>query len=274
MDINTQTATTINEFGTPSSEANGLPAAPLNQQGKEPTLDDVLRKLDARLGNPTDKTPATPAVDEKPDAVQSDDPLTQADIDTGSKALDIAVGSFLKSTSASQEDVRRAVDNAIAYGDAELIDKAFLKERFGDRADEAFAIAEAVVEQAAVKRDALVRDVHALAGNKDAWDQALAVYKQHAKPGLQKVVKAMFDSNDADAVKEAAGLILDFAKNSGVMVQSGNLTVGTAHAAAAQGLSAAEFQAALKELNPNGRNYRNDYDRLIQLRRIGKQAGK
>lgn len=266
--------TTVNEFGTPSTEALGLPITPLNQQGKDVTVDDILRKLDARLGNPDTKQPATVENKDETPATPDVDPLTQADIDTGSKALDIAVGSFLKSTGASQDDVKRAVENAIAYGDPALIDKAFLAERFGDRAAEAQSIAEAVVEQAAVKRDALVRDVHALAGSEEAWTQALAVYKQHAKPGLQKVVKAMFDSNDVDSIKEAASLVMEFAKNSGVVVQSGNLTVGTAQAAAAQGLSADQFRAALKELNPNQRNYHDNYNRLIELRRIGKQAGK
>lgn len=271
-----------NEFGTvvqPSAEPQNL-----NQQGKETTLDDILAAIQAREGKEANVPPAggpavKPPVDmfggagEQQGAPKAGDPVVSADIDTGSKALDIAVRSFMKSTGATDADIQRATAKAIEYGDANLIDKAFLAEKFGDRADEAASIAEAVLEQMQVGRERLVQDVYALAGGKDAWDQSLAVYKQHAPAGLQKVIKAMFDSGDSAAVKEAAGLVAEFAKHSGAISVTGNRVQGSG-AAVTNGLSADEFKQAVTKLNPSSRTYAQDYAKLIDMRRAGKQAGR
>lgn len=272
-----------NEFGTvvqPNAEPQNL-----NQQGKETTLDDILAAIQAREGKEAGVPPAggpavKPPVDMFGAAGKEDqapqragDPVQAADIDTGSKALDIAVRSFMKSTGATDADIQRATAKAIEYGDANLIDKAFLAEKFGDRAEEAAHIAEAVLEQMQAGRERLVQDVYAQAGGKEAWDQSLAVYKQHAPAGLQKVIKAMFDSGDATAVKEAAGLVAEFAKNSGAIPVTGQ-RVQSSGAAVSHGLSADEFKQAVNKLNPSSRTYHADYTKLIDMRRAGKQAGR
>lgn len=271
-----------NEFGTvvqPNAEQQNL-----NQQGTETTLDDILAAIQAREGKeanvPAAGGPAVkPPVDlfnkagEQPQETKAGDPVANADIDTGSKALDIAVRSFLKSTGATDADIQRATAKAIEYGNADLIDRAFLSEKFGDRADEAANIAEAVLEQMQVGRERLVQDVYAQAGGKEAWDQSLAVYKQHAPAGLQKVLKTMFDSGDPAAVKEAAGLVAEFAKHSGTLTVSGQRVQGSG-AAASHGLTADEFKQAVNKLNPSSRTYHADYSKLIDMRRAGKQAGR
>jgi len=271
-----------NEFGTvvqPNAEQQNL-----NQQGTETTLDDILAAIQAREGKeakvpPTGGPAVKPPVDLfRPGSGESQqdapsDPVATADIDTGSKALDIAVKSFLKSTGATDADIQRATAKAIEYGNADLIDRVFLAEKFGDRADEAANIAEAVLEQMQVGRERLVQDVYAQAGGKEAWDQSLAVYKQHAPAGLQKVLKTMFDSGDPAAVKEAAGLVAEFAKHSGALTVSGQRVQGSG-AAASHGLTADEFKQAVTKLNPSSRTYHADYSKLIDMRRAGKQAGR
>ena len=260
----------------PNAFGNVVPQNPTDPiaKGAEPSLDDILKAINEKFPA-ADKPAATDAVKpdaDKPDAVT--DPVEAAEIDTGSKALDIAVSTFVKSTGATQADVERAVKNAVAYNDPSLIDVAFLTERFGDRAAEAQAIAEAVVEQAAVQRDALVQAVYSTAGGEEQWRKNLAVYKQHAPEGLQKAIQLMFDSGDAKAVKEAAGLVTEFAKNSGVLAVSGQRMTASSGPAGSQGLSRQEFQQAVAMLKPGSRTYNEDYARLIDLRRLGKQLNR
>ena len=184
------------------------------------------------------------------------------------------MSSFVKSTGATDADIERACQNALAYGDPNLIDRAFLTERFKDRADDAIAIVEAVIEQHGIEKQRTVDAVYGLAGSKENWDAALSAYKQHAPAGLQKALGLMFNSGNAADVKEAAGLVLEYAKGSGTAC--GSLTLATLdhNAAASEGLSASEFQAAMSKLNTNSRTYHADYDRLMNMRRIGKQLGK
>lgn len=265
-----------NEFGTviqPNSQQNG---SELNKTGDTTTLADILAAIrgtrvpDAPAVKEEETAPPAPA-----DKPATGDPLVDADIDTGSKALDIAVRSFITSTGASQADIERATAKAIEYGDPNLIDRAFLRERFGDRADEATAIAEAVLEQADTQRAAVVQSVYAVAGGKEGWDKALSVYKENAPKGLQKAIQLMFDSGDNSAVTEAATLVVEFANNSGLVVKgAGSRQVAGSGTQESQGLSAGEFKAAMSKLNQSSRSYREDYARLIELRSIGKQLGK
>lgn len=270
----TPNAAPVNEFG--STQVAGMPAADLNQQGAEPTLADILSAIQKRHPTPE----ASPAVPETPNVslpAGEADPLKPApseDIDTGNKALDVAVSSFIRSTGAADADLQRAMKNALEYGDPSLIDDAFLAERFKDRAGEARQIAEAVLEQAGIERTRLVEAVYAQAGDKGKWDASLAVYKQHAAPGLQKAIQMMFNSGDASSVKEAAALVVDFAAKSGVLSTTNGRVTGGSGVAEAAGISAAELQAAANKLNPSSRTYRADYNKLIELRRLGRSLGK
>lgn len=275
-DALTQNAQT-NEFGT-VQQTVGMPAADLNKQGQEPTLADILAAVQAKHPVPTAADPAVPpAPNAQTPAEPAADPLKAAaseDINTGNKALDVAVSSFIRSTGASDADLQRATKNALEYGDADLIDEEFLKERFKDRWEEAKQIAEAVVEQTGIERQKLVDAVYATAGDKAQWESSLAVYKQHAQPGLQKAIQMMFDSGDSASVKEAAKLVVDFAKNSGVIPSVGGRVVAGAGVADAGGLSAKDFQAAIGKLNQSSRTYHQDYTKLIEMRRIGRSLGK
>lgn len=265
----------VNEFG--STTVGGMPSAELNLQGKEPTLADILAAIQVKHPT-TEATAVPPAPNAQTPAVDPvADPLklgVSEDINTGNKALDVAVSSFIRSTGATDADLQRATKNALEYNDPALIDDAFLKERFKDRWEEAKQIAEAVLEQSGIERQRLVDSVYATAGDKAQWDASLAVYKQHAQPGLQKAIQMMFDSGDAASVKEAAALVVDFAKNSGVIPSVGGRVVAGSGSADAVGLSASDLQSAMKQLNPSSRTYAQDYSKLIELRRIGKSLGK
>lgn len=270
MTDTTNPAQVVNEFG---SKVDAVHAGDgLNEQGKVTTLDDILAAV--RGGKTPEKAP-DPVVDAAAGADKVDPVVDKAgDFNTGNKALDIAVSTFARSTGASSDDFQRACQNALDYGDADLIDKAFIKERFKDRADDALAIAEAVVEQVGIDKQRLISDVYTLAGDEAKWKESLGVYKQHAPAGLQKALSMMFNSGDPASVKEAAQLVVDFAKGSGVMPAApGRFTAGSGFADAS-GLSATEFQAAVGKLNQSSRTYSADYNKLIEMRRIGKQLNK
>lgn len=271
----TPNAPAVNEFG--STVISGMPADTLNQQGESPTLADILAAVQKKHPVPVETEAVPPIANAQVPAEAETDPLKPAvsdEINTGNKALDVAVSSFIRSTGASDTDLQRAIKGAMEYGDPNLIDDAFLAERFKDRAGEARQIAEAVLEQSGIERQRVVDSVYSVAGDKGKWDASLAVYKQHAAPGLQKAIQLMFDSGDAASIKEAASLVVDYAKNSGVIPAIGERVTANSGVAEAAGLSAAELQAATGKLNQSSRTYRADYAKLIELRRIGRSLGK
>lgn len=193
---------------------------------------------------------------------------------SGNKVLDVAVQTFIKMTGATEGDIERALQYATEAGDVRLIDVAFLKERFGDNAEQAQALAEAVMEQNQSSAKALLDTVYTAAGGEANFKSAAELFKANAKPGMVNVVKQMLDSGDPDTVKEAAMLIVEYGSKSGGLVKQGDKLIATSGFNAAAGISAEEFTLARQKLNSTSRTYHQDYARLMDLRRIGKQLNK
>lgn len=194
---------------------------------------------------------------------------------TGNKALDIAVSTFVSVTGTSEEDISKAMEAAYEAGDVKYIDKEFLKSRYGDKADQAIALAEAVFEADIQAQQTLLDSVYSAAGGKEQFDACSALFKEHAKPAMRAVVKNMLDSGDPEAVREAASLIAEFGKQSGAFVEKeGSRQLAAAGVVPGQGLTAQEFHDARHALNPLSKTYHDDMARLMDLRRLGKQTGK
>ncbi len=194
---------------------------------------------------------------------------------TGNKALDIAVSAFVSATGTTEEDISKAMEAAYEAGDVKYIDREYLKTRFGDKAEQAIALAEAVFEADIKAQQDLLDSVYTAAGGKEQFDACVAVFRDHAKPAMVAVVRKMLDSGDPAAVRDAASLISEFGKQSGAFVErEGSRQIAAAGVVPEQGLSADEFRTARQQLNPMARSYRADMDKLIELRRLGKTLGK
>ncbi|AZF94538.1 hypothetical protein HOU72_gp07 [Pectobacterium phage Khlen] len=257
---------------TPAEKAPDLTTSKLDQilaAVREGRTADAGKVIDEAA---QERTPAKePPKAEAAPVVTPDAPK----VATGNKALDIAVSAFVSATGTTEEDISKAMAAAYEAGDVAYIDKAYLRERFGDKADQAIALAEAVYEADTTAQAALIQDVYSAAGTKEQFEQCAEVFKQHAKPAMRSVVKSMLDSGDPVAVREAASLIAEFGKQSGVIVQKdGTRQGGSSGVVPDQGLSKEEFQAARMKLNPMSRTYQADMAKLIDLRRMGKQLNK
>lgn len=274
-----------NAFGNPAPNVQVTPQTPSETLGDHGSkLDQILAALQkgdgkgaADVVDGVRNEQAVPAKEDKP-AVKTDDKPSSEVVQvepTGNKALDIAVKTFVSITGTTEADVAKAMELAYATGDAEKIDVAFLRERYGDKADQAIALVQAVFEADVSAKDNLLKDVYSTAGGEEQFKRCVDLFKQGAKPALQAVVRNMLDSGDTEAVKQAASLIAEYGKESGAFVekQGGRLNAQSG-VVAGQGLSRDEFNAARQQLNPMSRSYRQDFDKLIQLRQLGKAAGK
>lgn len=270
-----------NAFGSDNPSAKVVPELPQDKlditQGSK--LDQILELVrqgkGAEAGKVVDAAAEERAAGKEPPEPEEGKPGEPALHPTGNKALDIAVSAFVSATGTSEEDISKAMEAAYEAGDAKYIDKEFLKSRFGDKADQAIALAEAVFEADAQAQKDLLDSVYSTAGGKEQFDACSALFKEHAKPAMRAVVKNMLDSGDPEAVREAASLIAEFGKQSGAMVEKdGSRQIAAAGVVPGQGLSAQEFQAARQQLNPMSRSYRDDLAKLIDMRRLGKQLNK
>jgi len=251
-------------------------AAPLNGGGQESTLEQILAAIKEGRTPPADTTPPTPpAPAAPPEGDAPPAPVAEVPvIDTGNAVLDIAVKTFVASTGTTEADMERVLGKAIEHGDASLIDEAFIKERFGANAESALALARAVLDNHVQSSQQVINTVHTLAGGADQWKGAVAAFKQTATKAMQSAVLAMVESGDIATVKEAAEIVLGYNKQAGVTPIVNPTVRGGANPAASEGLSAAEFKSAIHKLNQNSRTYAADYNKLVQMRTVGKQLGK
>lgn len=254
--------------------------SPLNVLGSNPTLDEIIKSVRGEGFVPTEipqeeEPKEVPTQEEQQEqAPEEAPPPDLAEMKTGDPLLDVAISTFINVTGASSEDIQRAVFKAIEHGDISLIDEEFIRERFGDKADHALQLSQAVVQHTVRRTQAVITDVYTVAGGKEQWEAAVGVFKQHASKGLTAAVVEMLNSGDSKAVKEAAELVLSYSKNSGVLPIVTPKVRGNAAPTQAQGLSAKEFQQAIHKLNPNSRTYTDDYNKLIQLRALGRSLNK
>ena len=102
---------------------------------------------------------------------------------TGNAVLDLAINAFSKVSGCTDADVSRATATAITHGDVSLIDKAFLRERFGVHADQAIQLAEAAVTEGVKARDVNRNIAYDLAGGQAQWAAAAAAFKAN-EPSL------------------------------------------------------------------------------------------
>lgn len=230
------------------------------------------------------QVPAQPQAPAQPAAPQATPELVELAGVPTSNLRDFDVGEIddpvIKSTAsillatAPDLDLDRALANALKFGQPDLIDVAYLKEKGGANADNLITIAKSLVTQVANAADANEKAVYALAGGQAGWDTAVAAFNQFADPAQRKMIADLMDSGKKQFVEYAAQTVVAFSKQTGAIPFTGQqVQTGQASVAASQGLSKAQFQAELAKLNRNAPDYAEQSNALLGRRQLGKQIG-
>jgi len=249
------------------------PAAPAPAPAAQ-DLNGIVAMLQQALGQqPGAQPPAAPAPPDagKPAWMQST--VAEFNVDTIQDPI-------LKSMATTMQlvgkdlDLDRVLGRALAHGDENLIDLAYLQEKGGANAANLAQIAKGIVQSVNAKAEAVTREVHGIAGGEAQWNQATAVFNQAAPQELKLVVKQMLDSTNDQFIKAGAKIVAEFGRSSGMIPQIGAPTLGAATSGLnAQGLSKAAFQLELQKLDQNSPDYQSARESLYTRRSLGKRAG-
>ena len=220
---------------------------------------------------PAPKPADNPADTPKP----ADAPAELATLQTGNAALDAAIGIVVAATKATNADIDRLTKNAIEHGNLALIDEAFARERFGDKADQVLALAKAAVEQQLSARTAAIDEVYQAAGGKDRWDSA--VFNANAPQHLKTAVTLLLDSGQH---KEGAQLLLDTVVQAGLFVDANPTISGLAGKAGGGALDKNSFMQEMAKLKQEAGNrslesgpFGERYQQLMERRAMGRRLG-
>ena len=260
--------------GQPAPQGSQPQAPQAPAQEPQGDLAAAIAALTAALGNKGDgedkgsEVPAEPQVDTNVgdlndvDVGDIDDPLL--------RSMAVAI----RSGAPADLDMNRVLARALERGDATLIDRAYLVEKCGKDAAHRIQIAEGIVEAVNRKSSETAKAVYAAAGGQEQWNACTAAFNKAAPAALRTVVIQMMNSGNSDQVGAASQLVVEFAKGQGFVPNSAGRTDLTSHVGAQQALSKGEFQAELRKLDPNARDYQEQRGSLFQRRELGKKLGK
>jgi len=169
-------------------------------------------------------------------------------------------------------DMDRALGLAIERGDPSLIDAAYLREKGGANAEQLVTIAKGIVQAVEAQSLTITQGVHALAGSEQNWNTSVAAFNKAAPPHLRQVVAMMLDSKNRSQIDAGAKLVVEYAKQSGLVPNARPLIQNDGGAvSAAQALTKEAFQEELRKLNPNSKTFGSEREALFARRQMGRQ---
>lgn len=195
--------------------------------------------------------------------------------ETGNPAIDAGIAMLKQVSKLNDSDMVRAIGKAIEYGDANLIDKAFIQERFGEHAAYAEMLAKAYLEDQVGQVQKAVNSAYEMAGGKEQWDAATQVFNAKAPEHIRKAARALADSGD---IAGAAKFVIETCQSLGVMATINPKFQGAPGSAGA--LSAKAFSEEYSKLRKEVGNrslqsqaFAGRYQDLLDRRAAGKRAG-
>lgn len=203
---------------------------------------------------------------------------------TGTSVLETSINIFASSAGIDAARFESAIENAVKYNDANLINidalTAGLKPEQVAQA-KALATAAFTETQSAIQRASQesIATAERLAGGAEQWKQISSTFNTRAPKHLKAVVSQMLDTGD---VQNAVQFVIDTAKGVG-LVSTGNepMQGGVGgQAAATSGISQAEYFTKLSSLEREAGNrsfqqgeYAHKLQLLMQERKLGRTNG-
>jgi hypothetical protein len=150
-------------------------------------------------------------------------PLTQ----TGNATLDAGLAAIQAKAGITQADFDRATAKAVQYGDIDLIDKAFLAEKFGADAVQIEALSKAMITERVANVERGKQAAYAVVGGEANWQAVATQFKAIAPASLQTAMRNALDANPAEGAAAILQYVQAMAGNTGLTGhESRNLTGG------------------------------------------------
>jgi hypothetical protein len=256
-----------------------IPAIP--NAANPPRMDGVPAPVVEPIVEPTVPVVPTPVPEDKPAVVKDESaPAVLEDFSTGNVGLDAALQAFVTSTGATSADLNKAVALAIEHSNPDLIDQAFLKQKFGVHADQALTLAKAAVAEDKTQTERIQREsidiVHTAAGGEAQWKQAVSVFNTSANKETKAAVIALMDSGN---MQDGAALVIQTVQASGLVPAANPLLHGgNGVTTAGNALTKTAFKAEMEALTKLAGNsslesgkFAPQYEALLTRRRAGLQ---
>lgn len=195
--------------------------------------------------------------------------------ETGNPAIDAGIAMLKQVSKLNDADMVRAIGKAVEYNDPNLIDSAFIKERFGEHAQYAELLAKAYLDDQVGQAQRAVTAAYDLVGGKENWETASQLFNAKAPEHVRNAARALANSGD---VTGAAKLVVETVQGLGLIAKEAGILKGGAALDGA--LSAADFSKEYQALRKEAGNrslespkFAQRYQNLLSRRQAGKAKG-
>jgi hypothetical protein len=195
--------------------------------------------------------------------------------ETGNPAIDAGIAMLKQVSKLNDADMVRAIGKAVEYNDPNLIDSAFIKERFGEHAQYAELLAKAYLDDQIGQARRAVTAAYDLVGGKENWETASQLFNAKAPEHVRNAARALANSGD---VAGAAKLVVETVQGLGLIAKEAGILKGGAALDGA--LSAADFSKEYQALRKEAGNrslespkFSQRYQNLLSRRQAGKAKG-
>lgn len=195
--------------------------------------------------------------------------------ETGNPAIDAGIAMLKQVTKLNDSDMVRAIGKAVEYNDPNLIDSAFIKERFGEHAQYAELLAKAYLDDQIGQAQRAVTAAYDLVGGKQNWETASQLFNAKASEHVRAAARALANSGD---VAGAAKLVVETVQGLGLISKEAGILKGGSALDGA--LSAADFSKEYQALRKEAGNrslespkFSQRYQNLLSRRQAGKAKG-
>lgn len=194
---------------------------------------------------------------------------------TGNPAIDAGIAMLKQVSKLNDADMVRAIGKAVEYNDPNLIDSAFIKERFGEHAQYAELLAKAYLDDQIGQAQRAVTAAYDLVGGKQNWETASQLFNAKAPEHVRAAARALANSGD---VTGAAKLVVETVQGLGLISKEAGILKGGSALDGA--LSAADFKEAYAALRKEVGNrsmespqFKPRYEALLARRAAGRAKG-
>lgn len=195
--------------------------------------------------------------------------------ETGNPAIDAGIAMLKQVSKLNDSDMVRAIGKAVEYNDPNLIDSAFIKERFGEHAQYAELLAKAYLDDQIGQAQRAVTAAYDLVGGKENWETASQLFNAKASEHVRAAARALANSGD---VAGAAKLVVETVQGLGLIAKEAGILKGGAALDGA--LSAEDFSKEYQALRKEAGNrslespkFAQRYQNLLSRRQAGKAKG-
>ena len=168
----------------------GGPKIPGGPGPKAPNMQGVPQEQAATAAAPTpgaeppafdvEALAAALAKHGKPEAAEPQAEAATELAETGNPAIDAGIAMLKQVSKLNDADMVRAIGKAVEYNDPNLIDSAFIKERFGEHAQYAELLAKAYLDDQIGQAQRAVTAAYDLVGGKENWETASQLFNAKA----------------------------------------------------------------------------------------------